>query len=149
MIAIVGLVVLFAAVTVGYIGVQTNTGPAHPLTENFAVFGYHVTGSTGILFLSGVVIGAAAMLGLSMFVAGTRRTAGHRRDARRELQRSQREAAFVNPDRDARPEHPPVAATGSTVNPAVATTRRKRGSLFGHWSRGRRQSATARVGGQH
>jgi Ni/Co efflux regulator RcnB len=119
------------------------------LTENFAVFGYHVTGSTGTLFLSGIVIGAAAMLGLSMFAAGTRRTASHRRNARRGLKRSQREAAFVNRDRDARPEHPSVAATGSAVNPAVATTHQKKHSLFGRWSRGRRQSATVRAGGQH
>jgi hypothetical protein len=149
MIVIVGLIVLFAAVTVGYMGVQTNAGPTHPLTENFAVFGYHVTGSTGTLFLSGIVIGAAAMLGLSMFVAGTRRTASHRRNARREPKRSQREAALVNRDRDARPEHPPVAATSSTVNPAVATTHQKRHSLFGRWSRDRRQSATAHAGEQH
>jgi hypothetical protein len=63
-IVIVGLVVLIAAVIVGFTGVLTNAGPAHPLTENFAVFGYHVTGSTGTLFLVGIVIGAVAMLGL-------------------------------------------------------------------------------------
>ena len=51
MIVIVGLVVLLVAVIVGFTGVLTNAGPAHPLTENFSVFGYHVTGSTGTLFL--------------------------------------------------------------------------------------------------
>jgi hypothetical protein len=64
MIVIVGLVVLLVAVIVGFTGVLTNAGAAHPLTENFAVFGYHVTGSTGTLFLSGIVVGAVAMLGL-------------------------------------------------------------------------------------
>ena len=49
MIVIVGLVVLLVAVIVGFMGVLTNAGAAHPLTENFAVFGYHVTGSTGTL----------------------------------------------------------------------------------------------------
>jgi hypothetical protein len=85
MILIIGLVVLLVAVAVGFTGVLTNTGPAHPLTENFDVVGYHVTGSTGTLFLGGIVVGAVAMLGLSVLLAGARRTAGRGRDARREL----------------------------------------------------------------
>ena len=87
MIVIVGLVVLLVAVIVGFTGVLTNAGAAHPLTENFSVFGYHVTGSTGTLFLFGIVIGAVAMLGLSVLLAGARRTAGRGRDARHELER--------------------------------------------------------------
>ena len=105
MIVIVGLVVLLVAVIVGFTGVLTNAGPAHPLTENFSVFGYHVTGSTGTLFLFGIVIGAVAMLGLCVLLAGARRTAGRGRDARRELKRSQRETAFLNQDRDQLLEH--------------------------------------------
>jgi hypothetical protein len=146
MIVIVGLVVLLVAAIVGVVGVLNNAGAAHTLSENFSVLGYHFTGSTGTLFLFGFVIGVLAMLGLSVLLAGAQRTAGRGRDARRELQRSQREAAFVNRDRDPGLEHQAVAATGSTVNPAVA--RRNRGSLFGRWSRGRRRPATAHVGGQ-
>src|SRR6202047_3206779 len=100
MIVIVGLVVLLFAVSVGCRGVLNKTGAARPLSENFSVLGYHVTGSTGTLFLFGIVIGALAMLGLSVLLAGARRTAGRGRDARSELQRSQREAEFVNRDRD-------------------------------------------------
>ena len=148
MIVIVGLVVLLVAVIVGFLGVLNNAGAAHPLSENFSVLGYHVTGSTGTLFLFGIVIGALAMLGMSVLLAGAHRTASRGRDARRELQRSQREAEFVNRDRDPGLEHQPVAATGSTVNPAVATTRRNKGSLFGRWSRGRRPTDTAHVGGR-
>ena len=129
MIVIVGLVVLLAAVIVGFTGVLTNAGAAHPLTENFSVFGYHVTGSTGTLFLVGIVIGAVGMLGLSVLLAGARRTAGRGRDARRDLQRSQRETAFLKRDRDQLLEHPQVgAASGSTVNSQGAATRGKRGS---------------------
>jgi hypothetical protein len=51
-------------------------GAAHPLTENFAIFGYHVTGSTGTLFRFGIVVGAVAMLGLSVLLAGAPRAAG-------------------------------------------------------------------------
>src|ERR1700719_1197369 len=142
MIVIVGLVVLLVAVVIGFTGVLTNAGPTHPLTENFSVFGYHVTGSTGTLFLFGIVIGAVAMLGLSVLLAGARRTAGRGRDARSELQRSQREAEFVNRDRDF--QHQPVgAATGPTVNSQGVTTRprRKRGSFLGRWSYGRQPTA--------
>ena len=146
MIVIVGLVVLLVAVVVGFIGVLTNAGAAHPLTENFAVFGYNVTGSTGTLFLIGIVVGAVAMLGLSVLLAGARRTAGRGRDARRDLQRSQRETAFLNRDRDQRLEHQQAgAATRSPVNPERATDRRSRVPLFGRWSRRRQPTGTAHV----
>jgi len=146
MIVIVGLVVLLVAVVVGFTGVLTNAGAAHPLTENFAVFGYHVTGSTGTLFLFGIVVGAVAMLGLCVLLAGARRTAGRGRDARHELKRSQRETAFLNQDRDQRLEHQQVgAATGSPVNPHGATDRRSRVPLFGRWSRRRQPTGTAHV----
>ena len=146
MIVIVGLIVLLAAVIVGFTGVLANAGAAHRLIENFAVFGFHVTGSTGTLLLFGIVIGAVAMLGLCVLLAGARRTAARGRDARRELKRSQRETAFLNRDRDQRLEHQQVgAATGPTVNPEHAADRRKRVSPFGRWPRGRQQASTVHV----
>jgi hypothetical protein len=145
MIVIVGLVVLLIAVIVGFTGVLTNAGPTHPLTENFSVLGYHVTGSTGTLFLFGIVIGAVAMLGLCVLLAGARGTAGRGRDTRHELRRSQRETAFLNRDRDRRLEHSQQA--GAPVTPQAATTRRTRVPLQGWWSRGRQPTATTYVGG--
>ena len=103
MIVIVGLVLLLFAVIVGFIGVLNNAGAAHPLSENFSVLGYHVTGSTGTLFLFGIAIGALAMLGMSVLLAGARRSAGRGRDARRELQRS-------HPPPSHRRHRPPRAA---------------------------------------
>ena len=149
MIVIVGLVVLLVAVIVGFTGVLTNAGPAHPLTENFSVFGYHVTGSTGTLFLFGIVVGAVAMLGLCVLLAGARRTAGRGRDARHELKRSQRETAFLNQERDQRLEHQQAgAANGSSVSPQPAPTPRNRVPLLGRWSRGRQPTGTAHVAGR-
>src|SRR6478752_3388739 len=147
MIVIVGLVVLLIAVIVGFTGVLTNAGPAHPLSENFSLFGYHVTGSTGTLFLSGIVVGAVAMLGLSVLLAGARRTAGRGRDARHELTRSQRETAFLHRDRDQLLEHQQGTASGSPVNSQGAATHRKRGSVLSRWSRGRQQAGTGQVNG--
>jgi hypothetical protein len=46
MIIIPGLIFLVAAVVAGVAGVLANGGHAHAVTH-FAVFGYHVTGSTG------------------------------------------------------------------------------------------------------
>ena len=66
MIIIIGLIILVAAVIAGVAGVLSNSGSGHALTHNFAVFGYHVTGSTGTLFLYGIVVGALAVLGLSL-----------------------------------------------------------------------------------
>ena len=50
MIIMIGLVILIAAVVAGTAGVLSNSGSGHALTHPFAVFGYHVTGSTGTLF---------------------------------------------------------------------------------------------------
>jgi hypothetical protein len=117
MIVIVGLIVLLIAAIVGFTGVLLNAGPAHPLTENFSVLGYHVTGSTGTLFLSGIVVGVVAMLGLSVLLAGARRTAGRGRNTRDQLARSQRETAFLNQERDQRVEQQPIGTTtGYEVN---------------------------------
>ena len=99
MIIILGLVILVAAVIAGVAGVLANGGHAHAVTH-FAVFGYHVTGSTGTLFLYGIVIGVLGMLGLSLLLAGARRTSRRGRDARRGLAQSRRETAAVSADRD-------------------------------------------------
>ncbi|WP_167104605.1 hypothetical protein [Mycobacterium sp. DL592] len=144
MLVIVGLIVLLVAVIVALMGVLGNTGPTHPLTENFSVFGYHVTGSTGTLFLFGIVIGAVAMLGLSVLLAGARRTAGRGRAARRHLERFQRETAFANRDRDTLLEH---QQAGAPVNPEVATTRRQGVPLLGRWLMGRQSAGNADVEG--
>ena len=100
MIIIIGLVILIAAVIAGVAGVLSNSGSGHPLTHPFAVFGYHVTGSTGTLFLYGIVVGALALLGLSLLLAGARRTSRRGREARRGLTQSRRETAAATQDRD-------------------------------------------------
>jgi hypothetical protein len=100
MIIIIGLVILVAAVVAGVAGVLSNSGSGHALTHHFAVFGYHVTGSTGTLFLYGIVVGALALLGLSLLLAGARRTSRRGREARRGLTQSRRETAAVTQDRD-------------------------------------------------
>ena len=83
------------------------------------------------------------MLGLSVLLAGARRTAGRGRDARHELTRSQRETAFLNQERDHRLETQQAgAATGSPVSSEGATTRGKGSSRFGRFSRGRQPKGT-------
>jgi hypothetical protein len=100
MIIIIGLVILIAAVVAGAAGVLSNSGSGHPLTHQFAILGYHVTGSTGTLFLYGIVVGALGLLGLALLLAGARRTSRRGREARRGLRRSRRETAAVSHDRD-------------------------------------------------
>jgi gas vesicle protein len=93
MIVILGLVILVAAVIVGVGGVLGNGGSGHALSHGFALFGYHVTGSTGTLFLYGIVVGAVALFGLSLLLAGARRTSLRSRAARRGLKQSRNETA--------------------------------------------------------
>ena len=100
MFIILGLVILVAAVVVGVAGVLTNHGSAHVLTHRFTVFGYHVTGSTGRLFLYGIVVGAVAVLGLSLLLTGARRTSRRGSAARQGLKQSRGETAAVRADRD-------------------------------------------------
>ncbi|MGN9758023.1 hypothetical protein [Streptomyces sp. SD31] len=137
---IFGLVILVAAVVIGVAGVLSNSGSAHDFTGGFSVFGVDVTGSTGTLFLYGIVVGAAALLGLMLILTGTRHATSRGRTARRRLKQPQRETAAAEQERDvlinergsARAQ--PAQAEGADEDPAgpVERTRRK-----GHWFRHR------------
>ena len=105
MIIILGLIILVAAVVVGVAGVLDN-GNTHGLAHGFSVLGYHVTGS-GTVFLYGIAVGAVALFGLWLLLAGARHTSRRGRAARRGLRQSQRETAqsrqetaAVSKDRD-------------------------------------------------
>lgn len=149
MLVIVGLIILLAAAIISIVGGLSKTGAAHPLTENFSVFGYHVTASTGSLFLFGIVVSAVALLGLSVLLAGARRNAGRGRDARREVARVQRQMADVDRDRDTRLEHQQRVDTGTapTVNTDEGATPRRRSPLPGRWSRVRQPVSTGQSNG--
>ena len=95
-----GLIILLGAVIVGVAGVLSNEGSGHALTHGFAAFGYHVTGSTGTLFLAGIAVGAVALAGLSLLLVGAWCTARRGRAARRGLRQSRQETAAVRQDRD-------------------------------------------------
>jgi hypothetical protein len=99
MIVIAGLVIVAVTVITGVAGVLINSGHAHEVTH-FAVLGYHVTGSTGTVFLCGTAVGALAMLGLSLLAAGAGRSSRRGLAARASLAQSRRETAAVSADRD-------------------------------------------------
>ncbi|BBX82447.1 hypothetical protein [Mycolicibacterium aubagnense] len=146
MIVIIGLIVLLMAAIAGFAGILTNTTATHPLAENFSLLGYHVTGSTGTVFLFGIVDGAVAMLGLAILLAGARRTAGRGRDARDQLKDSQRETAFLNEERDQRIEHQQAdTTTSAVVDHKKSTVEGGTSTLFGRWH-GRRPADTAHPG---
>ncbi|TCN48134.1 hypothetical protein EV641_11857 [Rhodococcus sp. SMB37] len=141
MIIIFGLILLLAAVVIGTTGVLSNSGVAHTLTDDFAVFGYHVTGSTGALFLYGIVVGAVGLLGLSVLLAGARRTSRRGRAARHDLKEARHETDVVSRDRDhlaaQRESGSDDPDRGETTPQSVArsqavTTRRDWRHPFGH-----------------
>ncbi|MFE3255132.1 hypothetical protein [Nocardia sp. NPDC059229] len=124
MIVIIGLVILIAAMLIGLAGVLANGGSTHALTDHFAVFGYHVTGSTGLLFLYGIVVGGVGLAGLLILLAGARRTARRGAGARRELAASRRELAASRQDTpagDPRPSGPIAPITPQPANPTHYT----------------------------
>lgn len=97
---ILGLILMAVATIVGLVGVLGNADSEHALTGGFSVFGFDVNGSTGTLFLYGIVVGAIAMLGLSMLLANVLGTARRGRAARAELKQSRHQAAVASQDRD-------------------------------------------------
>ena len=115
MIVILGLIIVVAAVVVGVAGVLGNGGSGHALTHGFSVLGYHVTGSTGTLFLYGIVVGAVAVFGLWLLLAGARRTSRRGRAARRGLKA----------DPAARPPPSPRTATTSSTSARPPARRRR------------------------
>jgi len=152
MIIIFGLIILIAAVVVGTAGVLGNGGSAHALTHGFTALGYHATGSAGTVFLSGIVVGAAGLLGLGLLLAGARRTSRRGGTARQKLRQSRRETAAVSRDRDDLVEQRRIARSETASTPengalhgdrdlSPADGRQGRPHLLGHRS-ARRQAAT-------
>ena len=143
MILIVGLIIFVAAVIVGVAGVLTNGGGAHGLTSGFSVFGYHVTGSTGALFLYGIVVGAVAVFGLTLLLTAARRSSRRGRAARRGLKQSRLETAAVSQDRDdlieqrdtVAVETADPAGNGSTRPDKLTPQHRRRGRRHLFWQR--------------
>ncbi|MFJ1816115.1 hypothetical protein [Streptomyces sp. NPDC088139] len=145
MIAILGLIILIVAVVVAVAGVVTNGGSAHQLTDSFSVFGYHVTGSTGTLFLYGLVVGALAVFGLSLLMGAVRRSSRRSRTARsprHERGRTDREPiaerdGATGPHETGRTDTAPVRGSGPRHDDRPAAQdggRRSRWHLLGHRS---------------
>jgi hypothetical protein len=100
MIVIIGLLILISATIAAILVVSTNSGAAHPVGDNFVLFGQQLHGiSIGQLFLVGILVGVAAMLGLSMVLGAFDRKSASR-GSRRELDGSRRETAVFRADRD-------------------------------------------------
>jgi hypothetical protein len=155
MIIILGLVILVVAVIAGVAGVLSNIGSGHALTHGFAVFGYHVTGSTGTLFLYGIVVGVAGLLGLSLLLAGARRTARRGREARRGLKQSRRETAAASQARDDLINQRDTARAYTASSPGNGTPGggHQSDASGGRWNRlhlyGPRRPAPQQAAGRH
>lgn len=98
MIILVGLLVLVAAVVVGVAGTVANTGESHYLTTDFTIFDYHFSGSSGLLFFNGIVLGALGTFGAVLVLGGSWFASRRAWQARRELRQSRKEMAAVRKD---------------------------------------------------
>ncbi len=115
MIITLGLIVLVAALIVAVAGVLGNGGSAHAVSH-FSVFGYHLTGSAGTLFLSGIVVGAAGLLGLRLLLASACRTSRRGSAACRGLRQPRRETAAASQERDDLIEQRDTARADTTAS---------------------------------
>lgn len=139
MIIVLGLLILVAAIVVGVAGVVSNVGQGHALVHGFAVFGHHVTASSGALFLYGAVVGAVAVFGLSLLLTGARRTSRSGHVARGELTQSRQETAAVSQNRDslieernsARAETSAVSRNNATPADRAPIDADRRHNVFG------------------
>lgn len=116
MFIILGLVVTVAAVAAGVAGVAANTSETNRLSSEFSVFDYDFAGTTGGLFLIGIVVGVVGGLGASMLLAGAWRSTRKGVETRRELRQSRKEAAAAQRDLAKQQEptgKPAVAGTGT------------------------------------
>ncbi|WP_067542298.1 LapA family protein [Nocardia crassostreae] len=93
MFTIIGLIALLGALTVGVAGIQANSGDGHTVTNGFTVFDHTYTGSSGLLFAYGILVGAIGTCGLIMLLAGLWTMSRRGVLARRELRQSKREMA--------------------------------------------------------
>ncbi len=114
MIALVGLIVLIAAVVAGVAAVTGNIGQSHLLTTDFNIFNQHYTGSAGEVFAAGIVVGAVGAIGVALLLVGSLTSTRRHWATRRELRRSRREVDATRRDLDR-------TAPGKT---RTATTRR-------------------------
>jgi hypothetical protein len=119
MIVVLGLVILVVAVVVAVAGVFSNLGSGHGLTHTFSVLGHHMNGSTGSLFLFGIVVGAVGVFGLSLVLTAARRTSRRGGTARSDLRQSRRETAAVSEDRDNLIDQRESARAYASVDPRV------------------------------
>jgi hypothetical protein len=94
---VIGFILLIAALIVGAAAVSANIGTAHTLANGFSVFGHNFSGSTGMLFLGGIVVGAVGMLGLSLTFGGSWHSARGHAATRRELRQARRQASTTRP----------------------------------------------------
>lgn len=97
---VLGVLLLVAAGAVALSGILANSGSAHALTDSFTVFGYEIEGSTGQLFLYGIIVGAVGAIGLGLVLSGLTRGMKTRAATRRELRRAQREREALKQEKD-------------------------------------------------
>jgi hypothetical protein len=109
------------------------------------VFGYHLTASTGTLFLFGILVGAVGLLELRVRLSGPRRTASRggpdaQPPASNVKWRPSTEPATPGSNTNSEPTAP-----RSHRRPAEGATRRRRTPLPSRWSRDRQSMNAGRV----
>lgn len=93
---LIGVLLLVAAAVVGAVGVTTNLQTSDALATSFNIFGVHVAGPSGWLFLYGIVVGGVGMFAIGILYEDL----FHRYESWRELRQTRREAEDLREQND-------------------------------------------------
>jgi flagellar biosynthesis component FlhA len=130
---VLGVLLLAVAGAVAVNAIVANSGSAHALAQDFTVFGYAVEGSAGRIFLYGIIVGVAGLLGLALLMSGLTRGARRRAATRRELKRTRQEKESLQRQKDelaseldsqrSQPGSAPAPGTTTAEQPTVVRPR--------------------------
>ena len=96
----IGLLLLAAAGVTALAGFWSNSGVAHNIPGGFDLFGYNLTGSSGRIFLYGVIVGIVGMVGLSLLLRGLRHGVQQKVETRRERKTFRHRTETLQEERD-------------------------------------------------
>lgn len=97
--AAIGFLIVVAAIVVTSVTGLANSGSDH-IVNDFTIMGWTVEGSSGRIFIYGVIVGAMGALGLALMFNAVGRALGARRANRKALKEERSRAQEAQEERD-------------------------------------------------
>jgi hypothetical protein len=97
---VLGIVLLLLAGIGVLAGALANSGSDHTIVDGFNILGMSVNGSSGKVFLYGAILGAVAMLGLNVLLAGLGRGLKNKVRHRKEVRNTRKREKALDKERE-------------------------------------------------